>query len=93
MADFIARLTSVGPWTLCNQLSQGWVPMRTSAPTKRETVLLVHAHPLAGSFSGALASAVRRGLEAGGKDVISVSLYADGFEPRDMGYSGVADLE
>ena len=82
MADFIARLTAVGPWTLCNQLSQGWVPMRTSAPTKRETVLLIHAHPLAGSFSGALASAVRRGLEAGGKDVISVSLYADGFEPR-----------
>ena len=82
MTDLVARLTAVGPWTLCNQLSQGWVPMWTSAPTKRETVLLVHAHPLAGSFSGAIASAVRRGLEAGGKDVVDVSLYADGFEPR-----------
>ena len=82
MTDLVARLTAVGPWTLCNQLSQGWVPMWTSAPTKRETVLLVHAHPLAGSFSGAIASAVRRGLEAGGKDVVDVSLYADGFERR-----------
>jgi NAD(P)H dehydrogenase (quinone) len=42
-------------------------------------VLVVFAHPDGTSLCGALAQAVRRGLETGGKQVDFVDLYADEF--------------
>lgn len=83
IADILSQALEVGPRVLANQLSQGWIaPPPRAASEKRETVLVVHAHPLPGSFSGALAAAVRRGLEAGGRDVTTLALYHDRFEPR-----------
>mmetsp|Transcript_18140 Transcript_18140/g.55812 ORF Transcript_18140/g.55812 Transcript_18140/m.55812 type:complete len:255 (-) Transcript_18140:66-830(-) len=83
IADILSQALEVGPRVLANQLSQGWIaPPPRAASEKRETVLLVHAHPLPGSFSGALAAAVRRGLEAGGRDVTTLALYHERFEPR-----------
>lgn len=64
-------------WIKCNQLTQGLVPAppRQATPTK-ERVLMIHAHPLpSSSFSGAIAAAVRRGLEDAGHDVVYFSLY------------------
>lgn len=45
-------------------------------------VLLIHAHPLADSYSAAVRDAVRRGLEAAGHEVTLLDLYAEGFDPR-----------
>lgn len=45
-------------------------------------VLLIHAHPLADSFSAVVRDAVRRGLEAAGHAVTVLDLHAEGFDPR-----------
>ena len=43
--------------------------------------LVVHCHPVAGSFSAALRDAVCRGLERAGHDVTVLDLAAEGFDP------------
>lgn len=45
-------------------------------------ILLVHAHPVPGSFSHALRSVVTDALRAGGHAVDVLDLYAEGFDPR-----------
>lgn len=44
-------------------------------------VLLLHAHPVADSFSAALRDAARKALEAAGHEVDMCDLYAEGFDP------------
>ena len=56
--QFLQSVRDGGPHAVANQLSQGWVPPPKQTERTRK-VLLVHAHPLPGSFSTALASAVR----------------------------------
>jgi len=45
-------------------------------------VLLVHAHPVAESFNGALHRLIRERLVARGHAVDDCNLYAEGFDPR-----------
>jgi len=79
--QFLQSVRDGGPHAVANQLSQGWVPPPKQSERTRK-VLLVHAHPLPGSFSTALASAVRRGLESGGAEVTTLNLYSMKFDPR-----------
>jgi putative NADPH-quinone reductase len=79
--QFLQSVRDGGPHAVANQLSQGWVPPPKQTERTRK-VLLVHAHPLPGSFSTALASAVRRGLEKGGAEVTLLNLYSMKFDPR-----------
>jgi putative NADPH-quinone reductase len=44
-------------------------------------VLVVHAHPVPGSFNSALNCLVTTTLEAAGHEVRSLDLYAEGFDP------------
>ena len=81
LKHILQQVKDAGPHAVANQVSQGWVPPpKVLQPTRR--VLLVHAHPLAGSFSCALAAAVRRGLEQGDARVTALDLYALKFDPR-----------
>lgn len=71
MREFLER-----GWILANQVSRGWIPAPPKHQQTKERVLLVHAHPLPQtSLSGAIATAVRGGLEAAGHDVVYLSLY------------------
>jgi NAD(P)H dehydrogenase (quinone) len=45
-------------------------------------VLVVHAHPVAGSYSHAVLAAVVRGLERSGRPHDVIDLYAEGFDAR-----------
>jgi NAD(P)H dehydrogenase (quinone) len=82
IGQVVRQVKDVGPRTVANQVTQGWIaPRHQPAHEKVKHVLLVHAHPLPGSFSGALAAAVRSGLEAGGATVTQLNLYEQNFEP------------
>ncbi|KAJ8601929.1 hypothetical protein CTAYLR_004432 [Chrysophaeum taylorii] len=74
----------LGLWAKANQLSKGWVPPPKPEDDRKNStkqrVLLVHAHPIPSSFSGAIANAVRNGLQEAGHDVVYLSLYGVGFE-------------
>ena len=75
--QFLQSVRDGGPHAVANQLSQGWVPPPKQTERTRK-VLLVHAHPLPGSFSTALASASAR---LGGPRV-ALNLYSMKFDPR-----------
>jgi NAD(P)H dehydrogenase (quinone) len=49
--------------------------------SRRAKVLVVHCHPLEGSFIAAVRDRVLAGLAAGGAEVRLTDLYADGFDP------------
>ena len=53
-------------------------PKEDSAPRK---ILMVQCHPLADSYSAALASAVEDGARAGGHELRRRSLYQENFQP------------
>jgi putative NADPH-quinone reductase len=63
----------------------------------RMRVQLVFAHPTAGSYTGLLAAAARRGLEKAGHTVVFTDLYREGFDPvlsaaeRQHHYQGAYD--
>ncbi len=85
------------PWLAVNRLSGGAVPPPPAAAERRGSgepglggvepaarrwrVLLVHAHPLSGSFSAALANAAAAGLEHAGHEVDRLALYDDQGRP------------
>ena len=72
--QFLQSVRDGGPHAVANQLSQGWVPPPKQSERTRK-VLLVHAHPLPGSFSTALAGGAAR-LEKGGAEVTLLNLYS-----------------
>ena len=57
-------------------------PPRAPDDTEKRKVLLVHAHPLSGSFSRAIADAVEAGAKEGGHEVRRRSLYEEGYAPQ-----------
>ena len=67
-------------WVVSNQITKGWVK---PPPPKDEKwkVLVVHAHPLGESLSGAAVSAVETGLKQKGHDVVLLKLYEEKFQP------------
>lgn len=75
------QVKDVGPRTVANQLTQGWIAPRRQPHPKGSRVLLVHAHPVPGSLSSALATAVQSGLEASGTTVTKLNLYEQKFDP------------
>merc|ERR1719277_1523735 len=70
-------------WLACkaNSVTTHVPPPPRCESEPRRRILLVHAHPREDSFSRALAGAVESGAAAGGHELRSWSLYADGFQP------------
>ena len=61
-----------------NTLSSYVPPPPREAEEPPRKILLVHAHPLAGSFSSAVAAAVEAGATDGGHTLRRISLYGEG---------------
>ena len=80
--QLVRQVNDVGPRAVANQITQGWIRPNRQSRGKVNRVLLVHAHPLPGSFSGAVATAVRNGLEDAGVKVTTLDLYNQRFDPR-----------